>query len=154
MTDVKDILMKVKNVMVDLRELNLEVNALLKNFNIAVPSSPAALAGDISLPSPPPPPPPPPPLPVTNGGGNGGGGNGGGRFNSKQQMSEVKQASVNVNLLNSKVDLLDIKANALLSKFNISIPSPAPLLGDTSSPSPPSKDTNGGGNGGGNSGGD
>ncbi|CAL5364387.1 unnamed protein product [Camellia sinensis] len=74
MTDVKDILMKVKNVMVDLRELNLKVNALLKNFNIAVPSSPAALAGDISLPSPPP---PPPLLPVTNGGGNGGGGNGG-----------------------------------------------------------------------------
>ncbi|CAL5387015.1 unnamed protein product [Camellia sinensis] len=29
--------------------------------------------------------------------------------------SEVKQTSVNVNLLNSKVDLLDIKANALLN---------------------------------------
>lgn len=59
--------MKVKNITVDLRELNLKVNALLKNFNIAVPSSPAALAGDISLQSPPPPP------AVTNGGGNGGG---------------------------------------------------------------------------------
>ncbi|KAF5962075.1 hypothetical protein HYC85_003284 [Camellia sinensis] len=67
MTDVKDILMKVKNITVDLRELNPKVNALLKNFNIAVPSSPAALAGDISLPSPPPPPPPPV---VTNGGGS------------------------------------------------------------------------------------
>ncbi|CAL5350990.1 unnamed protein product [Camellia sinensis] len=77
MTDVKDILMKVKNITVDLRELNLKVNALLKNFHIAVPSFPAALAGDISLPSPPPPPPPPP---VTNGGGNGGGGNGGGSY--------------------------------------------------------------------------
>lgn len=75
-------------------------------------------------------------------------------LNSKQQMSEVKQTSVNVNLLNSKVDLLDIKANALLSKFNISIPSPALLLGGTFSPSPPSKDTNGGGNDGGNGGGD
>ncbi|KAI7997497.1 hypothetical protein LOK49_LG10G01717 [Camellia lanceoleosa] len=81
----EDILMKVKYFMVDLRELNLKVNALLKNFNIAVPSFPAALAGDISLPSPPPPPPPPPP--VTNGGGIGGGGNGGGSYFRRSSLT-------------------------------------------------------------------
>ncbi|CAL5422381.1 unnamed protein product [Camellia sinensis] len=81
MTDVKDILMKVKNITLDLRELNLTVNALLKNFNIAVPSSPAALAGDISLPSPPPPP------AITNGGGNGGGGNKGGSYFRRSSLT-------------------------------------------------------------------
>ncbi|KAI7997494.1 hypothetical protein LOK49_LG10G01714 [Camellia lanceoleosa] len=120
--------------------MGLEMSKLLV---IQVPSFPAALAGDISLPSPPPPPQPlmrhlaTELLKSMTG------------LSSKQQMSEVKQTLVNVNLLNSKVDLLDIQANALLSKFNISIPSPAPLRGGTSSPSPPSKDTNGGGNGGG-----